>query len=82
MHPGKTVYRQEQLDGGWPIIHVLQGTAIIGRITRNPRTGTDRFFPGQDNSLAFQYEHRDLDALKQLIESRTPWPQEATRRPG
>lgn len=63
------IYREERLEGGWTIIHVLQSTSVVGRITKNPRTGAYRYFPGEDNNLAFQFEQKDLVALKQMIES-------------
>jgi hypothetical protein len=65
------IYREERLDGGWTIIHVLQSASVVGRITKNPRTGSYRYFPGEDNNLAFQFEQKDLTTLKQLIETVT-----------
>ncbi|MEO6004855.1 MAG: hypothetical protein ABIZ04_24315 [Opitutus sp.] len=69
MNRQKIVFRQEKLEGGWLIIHALDGNALVGRILKDPRKGAYRFFPGQDNGLAYQFEHHDLTELKRLIEA-------------
>ena len=69
MNRRKIVFRQEKLEGGWLIIHALDGSALIGRILKDPRKGAYRYFPGQNNGLAYQFEHHDLTALKRLIET-------------
>ena len=69
MNRGKLLYRQESLEGGWGIILVLDGAVVIGRIAREPKNARYRFFPGHENGVSFDFEHADLSALKQLIET-------------
>lgn len=70
MNRGKFLYREEKLEGGWSIIHVLEGGVVRGRITRDAKRGKYRYFPGADNNVSFDLEHAELLALKQLIEAR------------
>jgi hypothetical protein len=62
-------YCQASSVPGWEVIHVMRGPALLGTIVKRSAQLPYRFFAGSDNSIAFEWQHRDLDALKRLIES-------------
>lgn len=48
------------------VIHVVVNGEVIGSIRRDPSLKRFQFFPGTGNTVAFVYEHTDLDALIDL----------------
>jgi hypothetical protein len=65
--PPPVRFRQERLEGGWTLIHVLQGEALRGRITLDAKSGKYRYFEGAHNNVVFLLENRDLTALQAEI---------------
>jgi len=69
MRPAAIEYSKASSVPGWEVIHVMRGPALLGTIVKRSPQLPYRFFAGSDNSIAFEWQHRDLDALKRLIES-------------
>jgi len=69
MRHSKIEYLESPAVTGWEVIHVMRGTALLGTIVKRSPQLPYRFFAGSENAIAFEWEHRDLDALKRLIES-------------
>jgi hypothetical protein len=74
MRAAKIEYLQTPGVSGWEVIRVMRGTALLGTIVKRSPQLPYRFFAGTENAIAFEWEHRDLDTLKHLIESSHPPP--------
>ena len=61
-------YRHTRLESGWRVIQVLREHTVVGLIIKKSDTAPYRYFVGTENQIAYEYEHRDLDALKAMIE--------------
>ncbi len=69
MRSAKFEYLDTPAIVGWEVIRVMRGTILLGTIVKRSPELPYRFFAGSENAIAFEWEHRDLDALKRLIES-------------
>ncbi len=69
MRPSPIEYVKASAVPGWEVIHVMRGPSLLGTIVKRAPQLPYRFFAGSENAIAFEWEHRDLDALKRLIES-------------
>lgn len=68
MRSDKFEYLRTPVNMGWEVIRVMRGPALLGTIIKRSPQLPYRFFLGTENAIAFEWEHRDLDVLKKLIE--------------
>lgn len=70
MTSGSIKYRRVPFPGSREVIQVLRDSALIGLIVKKSETAPYCYFAGPDNQIAYEYEHRELGRLKEMIERR------------